>query len=100
MPRRGGGGGNNNRTGTSAARTATGPWGTDAVRAVVAVTTALGRAARLRRTTGARTMTVGFSLQPGLDVDLCRSAGAMLRYASSSLSFWELGFTCEYVANL
>ena len=42
MPRRGGAGGSTTRTGTSAARTATGPWGTDAVRAVVAGTTDLG----------------------------------------------------------
>jgi hypothetical protein len=47
------------RAGTSAARTAIGPIGTVAVRAVVAGTTALGRAARVRRTTGARTVTTG-----------------------------------------
>jgi hypothetical protein len=42
MPRRGTGGGSNTRTGTSAARTAIGPLGTDAVNAVVAGATALG----------------------------------------------------------
>ncbi len=42
MLRRGGGGGGVTRTGTSAARTAIGPCGTDAVRAVGAGSTALG----------------------------------------------------------
>ena len=59
MPRRGGGGGSTTRTGTSAARTAIGPMGTVAVRAVVVGTIALGCAARGRRTTGARTVTTG-----------------------------------------